>query len=195
MSGVKTITKQALHHLAGQRLVRIQEATHMVDNQELVISSDKMTYLSLAQGQALRDECDTHAKKDLITIYQNRHQKYNQLSLEHFFYQVFIQSTFNKKTKDNSNIANYDNHEQDVLASNQHQILVPKGMNCTPRYPVDYTYARGMLIMHKPWSKHNMLEHILNNKTATIDTFLIMIDRKEVPLSVTFQYLTAMKYA
>ena len=68
-------------------------------------------------------------------------------------------------------------------------------MNCTPRYPVDYAYARGMLITHKPWNKHNMLEHILNNKTATIDMFLRMIDRKEVPSSVTFQYLTAMKYA
>jgi hypothetical protein len=120
MSGVKTITKQALHHLAEQRLVSIQEAVHMVDNQELVISSDKKTYLSLAQGQALRDECDTHAKKDLITIYQNRYHKYNQLSLEQFFYQVFIQPAFNKKTKDNSNIANDDNHEQDVLASKQH---------------------------------------------------------------------------
>ncbi len=68
-------------------------------------------------------------------------------------------------------------------------------MNCTPRYLVDYAYVRGMLIMHKPWNKHNTLEHILNNKTATIDTFLRMIDRKEVPSSVTFQYLTAMKYA
>ena len=46
MSGVKTINKQALHHFAGQRLVSIQEAVHMVDNQELVISSNKMTYLS-----------------------------------------------------------------------------------------------------------------------------------------------------
>jgi hypothetical protein len=196
MSGVKTITKQALHHLAGQRLVSIQKAVHMVDNQELVISSNKMTYLTLSQGQALRDECATHAKKVLIIIYRNRQQKYNhQLSLEQFFYQVFIQSAFNKKTKDNSNIANNDNQEQDILASNQHQILVPKGMNCTPRYPVDYAYAQGMLIMHKPWNKHNILEHILNNKKATIDTFLIMIDRKEVPSSVTFQYLTAMKYA
>ncbi len=79
LSGVKTITKQALHHLAGQCLVSIQEAVHMVNNQELVISSDKMTCLSHAQGQALHDECDTHAKKDLMTIYQNRHQKYNQL--------------------------------------------------------------------------------------------------------------------
>jgi hypothetical protein len=69
MSGVKTITKQVLHHLAGQHLVSIQEAVHMVDNQELVISSDKMKYLSLAQGQALRDESNTHAKMDSITIY------------------------------------------------------------------------------------------------------------------------------
>jgi hypothetical protein len=119
MSGVNTI-KQALHHLAGQSLVSIQEAVYMVDNQELVISSNKMTYLSLAQRQALRDECDTHAKKDSITIYQNRQQKYNQLSLEQFFYHIFIQSTFNKNTKDNSNIAKDDNQEQDILASNKH---------------------------------------------------------------------------
>jgi hypothetical protein len=122
LSGVKTISKQALHHLAGQHLVSIQEAVHIVNNQELVISSDKKTYLSNAQGQALCDECGMHAKKDLMTIYQSRHQKYNQLSLEQFFYQVFIQSTFNKKTEDDSNIANYDNHEQYVVASNQHRI-------------------------------------------------------------------------
>jgi hypothetical protein len=63
MNGVKTITKQALHHLAGQRLASIQEAVHMVNNQELFISSNKMTYLSLAQGQALCDEHD-HAHKE-----------------------------------------------------------------------------------------------------------------------------------
>jgi hypothetical protein len=32
-------------------------------------------------------------------------------------------------------------------------------MNCTPRYQVDYAYAQGMLIMHKPWNKHNTLKH------------------------------------
>jgi hypothetical protein len=69
MSGVKTITKQVLHHLAGQRLVSIQEAVHMADNHEFVICSDKLTYLSLAQGQALQDESNMHAKTDLITVY------------------------------------------------------------------------------------------------------------------------------
>jgi hypothetical protein len=93
------------------------------------------------------------------TVYQNQHQKYNQLTLEKFFYQLLIQSTFNEKNKDNSNHDNDDNHVQDVLASNKHQLLVLKGMNCTPRYQVDYAYAQGMLIMHKPGNKRNTLEH------------------------------------
>jgi hypothetical protein len=91
--------------------------------------------------------------------YQNQHQKNNQLTLDQFFYQVLIQSTFNKRNKDRSNDDNDDNHVQDVTASNQHQPLVPKGVKCTPRYQVDYAYAQGMLIMQKPWNKHNILEH------------------------------------
>ncbi len=66
------------------------------------------------------------------TVYQNRHQKYNQLTLDQFIYQVLIQSTFNEKNKHNSNDDSDDNHVQDVLASNQHQLLVPKVINCTP---------------------------------------------------------------
>jgi hypothetical protein len=93
------------------------------------------------------------------TVYQNQHQKYNQLTLDQFFYQVLIQSTFNKKNKDKFNDDNDDSHVQDVLASNQHQLLVLKGMICTSRYQVDYAYTQGMLIMHKPWNKHNTLDY------------------------------------
>ena len=34
----------------------MQDAVHMVDEQELVICSDIMTYVSITQGQVLRDE-------------------------------------------------------------------------------------------------------------------------------------------
>ena len=75
MTGVKTITKKALHHLAGHRLVSIQEAVHMVDDQELVICSDKMTYVNISQGQVLRDDLETDKRKDIITVYRNRQKK------------------------------------------------------------------------------------------------------------------------
>ncbi len=49
--------------------------------------------------------------------------------------------------------------------------------------------------MHKPWSKEKTLTSILRDHQKTINTFLTIIDKKEVPSSVTFQYHTAMKYA
>jgi hypothetical protein len=52
-----------------------------------------------------------------------------------------------------------------------------------------------MLILHKPWSKDNTLTSILKDHQKTINTFLTMIDKKEVPSIIIFQYHTAMKYA
>jgi hypothetical protein len=69
MTGVKTITKKALDHLAGHQLVSMQEAVHMVDEQELVICSDRMTYVSITQGQVLQGEQETDKKQDIITVY------------------------------------------------------------------------------------------------------------------------------
>ena len=71
---------------------------------------------------------------------------------------------------------------------------MPKGMNCKARYPVDYDYAKGMLIMHKPWNKNDTLDKLFKNKERTINEFLRMIDNKEVPTSVQAQLLTAQKY-
>ena len=165
--------------LNGTRSVPTQEAVHMVDNQDLVICSDRITYVSLAQGQALRSETDRSKQKDLITVYRNRKEEHYPLSMEQYFYQVFVESTFNKSYR----------------STNQHRILMPKGMNCKPRYPVDFDYARGMLIMHKPWNKTDTLTKILKDKQRTIDEFLRMIDAQEVPTSVLAQYTTAMRYS
>ena len=68
--------------LTCHRLVSMQEAGKMVDNQELVICSDSITYVSLSQGQALQDETDKQQKRDLITIYRNRQRHHNHYSLD-----------------------------------------------------------------------------------------------------------------
>jgi hypothetical protein len=85
LTGLRTITKKVLHMLCGQQQVSMQEAVHMVYNQELVICSDKITYVSLAQGQTLQDVNGKSSSKDLITIYRNRDKKHYHYSFEHFF--------------------------------------------------------------------------------------------------------------
>ncbi len=52
-----------------QRTVSIQEAVHMVDNQDLVTCSEKFTYLNLSQGAVLTSEKDGKNKKDIVTMY------------------------------------------------------------------------------------------------------------------------------
>ena len=69
----------------------------MVDDQELVICPDSMTYVSITQGQVLRDT-ESDKKRDIITVYQNRTKKYRDLSLEQFFYRVFINTTLKNQT-------------------------------------------------------------------------------------------------
>jgi len=71
MTGVNTITKKALHHFSGHRVISMQEGVHMVDDQELVICSDSMTYVSITQGQVLRDDTVHDKKQDIITVYRN----------------------------------------------------------------------------------------------------------------------------
>ena len=75
--------------LSGQRQAPIQEAVHMLDNQELVICSDMITYVSLVQRQAVRSENDKSKQKDLITVYRNRKEEHYPLSLDQYFYRVF----------------------------------------------------------------------------------------------------------
>jgi hypothetical protein len=118
-------------------------------------------------------------------------KKYKDLSLEQLFYGVFINTTFRKSKKGDSD----ENDESDAVANNEHRILVPKGMNSIQRYPNDYDYARGMFILHKAWSKDNTLNSILKDHQKTINTFLSMMDNKEGPSLVTFKYHTAKKYA
>jgi hypothetical protein len=71
MTGVKIITKKALHCLAGDQLVSIQEAAHMVDKQELVMCSNSMTCVNISQGQVLYDYLEMNKRKDIITVYQS----------------------------------------------------------------------------------------------------------------------------
>ena len=68
--------------MSAQRTVSIREAVHMVDNQDLVICSEKITYLRLRQGAVLTSKKDDKKKKDIVTMYRNRSKELD--STSHF---------------------------------------------------------------------------------------------------------------
>ena len=181
MGGTRYITQKALHGMSAQRTVSIQEAVHMVDNQDLVICSEKFTYLSLRQGAVLTSEKDGQKKKDIVTMYRNRNTDLGDLSLDEYFYSHFCQ----KVLRENG----------DRIDITKNRILLPVGQNCKPRFPVTYEYAKGVLIQYKPWSKDKPLTKLLKSPTDTIRTFKHMIDKGQFPTCVKNQYILAMKYS
>ena len=94
MGGVRYITQKALHGMSAQRTVSIQEAVHMVDNQDLIICSEKFTYLSLRQGAMLSSEKDKK-KKDIVTMYRNRSRDLAHLLMDDYFYEHFCRELSN----------------------------------------------------------------------------------------------------
>ena len=82
--------------MSAQRTVSIQEAVHMVDNQDLVICSEKFTYLSLRQGAVLTSKKDSKKKKDIVTMYRNRSKDLADLSMDEYFYKHFCKEVLKK---------------------------------------------------------------------------------------------------
>ncbi len=147
LTGVRTVTRKALHVLNGQRQVPIQEAVHILDNQELVICSDRITYVSLAQGHALQSETDRSKEKDLITVYWNQKEEHYPLSLEQYFYCVFVDSTFKKHGENKKTDSNRNNNHQSKQKMEEPQkrkihgtkiIRSKQLLNLNPSGPTDY---------------------------------------------------------
>ena len=177
INGVQTLVKMSLNMMTSKRLISIQEAVHEIDRLSLTLCSDVITYVSIQNCLKLRKSADPKPK-DLVYCYATRDEKHNRLSLDEYFYKVWCKKNF---------MIDPDSDRE------CNRILLPRGLNCRPRYPIDFDYARGMLIMHKPWSFKNPL--CTRDKQRTIDTFKQMLDTRVVPTNVATEYERAVRYA
>ena len=96
MGGIRHITQKVLHGMSAQRTMSIQEAVHMIDNQDLVICSEKFTYLSVRQDAVLTSEKDGQKRKDIVTMYRNRSKDLANLSLDEYFYKHLCREVLKK---------------------------------------------------------------------------------------------------
>ncbi len=177
IGGVNRLVKMSLNHMTSKRLIPIQEAVHEIDRMSLTLCSEEISYVSLASCTKLRKKNESKPK-DLVYCYANRDVKYDHYSLDRYFYEVFIKESFMK---------------DEDSGREKERILIANGLNCRPCHPIDFNYARGMLIMHKPWSVRKPLD--TRNKQATIDTFRRMLEEKQVPSNVWTEYMRAVRYA
>ena len=136
MGGIRSLTQKALHSLSGQRVVSLQEAVFMVDDQPLILTSDRMTYLSLHKAQELRREADGPAQ-DVISKYRNRPKKHHKYPRA-IFLQRILQGSIERRNeslpKETQNTGANGNELQTLLSSQlrlrQRTALTPQALDC-----------------------------------------------------------------
>ena len=143
-----------------------------------------MTEVSIGKVLHLREKKDqkTYTKTDLVCYHRNRPSKYDCMSLEKLFYSVSWTQSF---------------YRDDDTKHNIYQILVPKGLNCHHRYPIDYNHTR----LEGYWCYTNRgvwkkpLGEILRNKQQTVVTFIEIVGSRNLLIYVMSEYNCAVKYA
>lgn len=182
VGGVGKITKKSLNSLTGKRTISIQEAAHDIGGFDLTICSEILKNVNL--NSALKCSTDNKNAKsivnrrDLVDSYRNRSESMEGLSLEQYFYNEFLKSPFFRDPDTSRKKA---------------RILVPTGMKCTPKFPVDYNYAKAMLVLHVPWSCRHPLD--IGNQSKTIALFKSRMDDNLFPLHVKSEYERAVRYS
>lgn len=155
--------------MCGNRTVSIQEAQHEILDLPVVICSETIKPVYINKYMALKRKEDKKSN-DCITLYATR-KEHKDLSLSQYFYKHYVNEYIRKGIKK-------EDDKQPIL----HGI----GMNYKPRHPIDFYYARGLLILHKPWDQHNFLD--LRDGERVIREAEILLYEKRVPAYVYSAY-------
>ena len=135
------IVSKALNSISSNRTISKQEAVMHIARLPLVTCSESIVPV-YANGyyKITKNE----KKNDIILQYALRKESMWQLSLSEYFYKVY--SNRKKTTKE--------------------AIMHISGLNSTPVYPMNFDYARSILIFYKPW--RGVQKELFTNKKNTI---------------------------
>jgi len=161
-----------MNWMSGNRTISIQEAVHEIEELPLILCSERIIPLYINKYMTLRRKSDQKSN-DCVTQYANR-TEHMEMGLARYFYSIYIPDR-DENTQ----------HAKDY----KKPILNALGMNYRPTHPITFEYARGLLILYKPWSKTHFLD--LRDRDAVIDIATDMIFQRKVPLNVISEYYRA----
>ena len=128
---LQRVTKKILNKAASRRLISKQEASVLLSDLPLTMCSDLFEVVSLSNWTRISSEEKQKQDCKFINLYAKREKEFHHLSLKQYwhFHRVHLQG------------------KCDVIP---HFV----GLSATATYPVSENYAKYILILHKPWSKH-----------------------------------------
>ena len=172
VSGLIGVTKKAFNWMCENRTVSIREAQHESVDLPTTICSEKIHRIHLFSYYRLNSKSND---RNLLGLYARR-KSHQSLSLTKYYYKVYMPMIEENARRD-----------EDYKRS----FLHGTGLNVRPTHPVDFAYARGLLILHRPWSLDNPIK--LEDKEAAISEAEELLLNKQVPIYVYTAYNRVVK--
>ena len=179
------MTRQILNSFMGTRIISKGEASVEMLSLDLYWCTETIRHIRLSKTQRLTTS--SNSNNDTISKYSMRGNQYKHLSLKQY-----IELLHDKKRKTNFMDAEHADFSRirKVNKKLKEEVIHPIGMNCNPVFPVTGTYARGTLLMNKPWSQHSQLLCERNFSAAEKEFYSFLYSDK-CPLSVQFSFSSA----
>ena len=158
-----------MNWMSGNRTISIQEAVHEIEELPLVLCSERMLPVYINGFMAIKKQTQPNPS-DCLSRYAHR-KEHMDMSLYRFFYQKYVPDI-------DSNIRNKEYYKQPILNG--------LGMNYKAVHPITFEYARGLLILYRPWSKASYLD--FRDKEKIINDAKNMLEKRLVPFNVYAEY-------
>ena len=150
-----------MNRAAAKRLISKQEACVLLGDLDLTHCTETVESVSISSSKALRQADDKSTDKTFLTMYKQRPQFLENLSMHEFFH--------------------YTKNAPSLLQSRK--FIVPHfvGVSGSPKFPVTENYAKHTLIVYRPWRKYP-------KDLDWIGEFNAFINSNECPASAKMPY-------
>ena len=174
------MVRQILNSFLNSRIISKAEASVELLNLDLYWCTESFKHIPLSSRRKLQNS--KNATTGLIEKYANRADYEKNKSLKQYI-QILSENTTKLDSKRTGRIREKDKKLKTVM-------IHPIGMNCNPIYPVSHGYAKGTLLMHKPWSSNKRLISD-NHHDHVFSEFNAFLKSKTSPIEVKLQYQNA----
>ena len=180
---VLRLSRKIMNMFITSRVVSKAEACVELLSLDLYWCTESMRHVNLSSFRRLKSQDESES--DNVAAYALRKERIN-VSMNDFL----IQLSAKKKIKIPTTSTDIY-RIRPLQPGLRPEIIIPTGLNGNPVFPVSSSYARTVLLLHKPWSKSNPLGFESGGMVGLFPEFYQFLKSDLCPLNVRLDYASA----
>jgi len=180
---VLRLSRKIMNMFITSRVVSKAEASVELLSLDLYWCTESMRHVNLSGFRRLKEKGESGS--DNVAVYASRKEREN-MSMNDFL------NTLSAKKRIKIPMTASDLYRIRPLQPElRPEIIIPTGLNGNPVFPVSSSYARTVLLLHKPWSKSKPLAFESEGAVTLFPEFYQFLKSDLCPINVRLGYASA----